>query len=253
MTAHFEIEDLACAYDGRTVLEVPALALRSGEVTAIVGPNGAGKSTLIRCLAGVMPPARGTIRLQGVDLSRFTDRERARRIAYLPADSRLAWPMIARRVVELGRFPFLKPLTRLDEADRAAVETSLALTDTGHLADRAFSELSSGEKARILVARSLATQAEALLLDEPGAALDPRHQLAVMEILTAEAQNGRCVAFAGHSLDQVSRFADRVIVVHEGRIAADGAPRLALDADTLRNVFGLNAPDGIAVQTWQTG
>ncbi|WP_420434405.1 ABC transporter ATP-binding protein [Hyphobacterium sp.] len=253
MSAHFEAEDLVCAYGQYPVLQLARLAVQAGKVTAIVGPNGAGKSTLIRALAGQLLPASGTVRLQGVDLARFTDRERARRIAYLPADSRLAWPLIARRVVELGRFPYLKPLTQPGAADRDAVEAALAETDTAHLAERVFSELSSGEKARILLARAIATQADALLLDEPGAALDPRHQLAVMEILRKEASRGSCVVFAGHSLDQVCRYADRVIVIRDGLVVADGTPAEALTGDVLQTVFGLTAPDGIAVQTWETG
>lgn len=253
MSAHFEVEDLVCAYDQNPALQMTRLAVQAGGVTAIVGPNGAGKSTLIRALAGQLVPASGTVRLQGVDLTRFTDRERARRIAYLPADSRLAWPLIARRVVELGRFPYLKPLTQPGAADRDAVEAALIQTDTAHLAERTFSELSSGEKARILLARALATKADALLLDEPGAALDPRHQLAVMDILREEASRGACVIFAGHSLDQVCRFADRVIVIQDGLAVADGAPAEALTGDVLQSVFGLTAPDGIALQTWQIG
>ncbi|WP_421790222.1 ABC transporter ATP-binding protein [Hyphobacterium sp.] len=250
MSAHFRLEEIVCRYGEREVLSVPALEIKAGKLTAIVGPNGAGKSTLIRTLAGLLIPASGEVYLEGVSLDRFADRERARRIAYLPADSRMAWPMLAQCIVELGRHPFLKPLSELTKADEDAVRDAMDRTGTAALSHRPFDQLSSGEKARILLARALATQADALLLDEPGAALDPRHQLAVMEMLVAEAKAGRCVVFAGHSLELVHRFADRVLVLEDGKTVADGTAEQALSPETLKDVFGLSAPDGIQSQRW---
>lgn len=250
MTAHLSLEDIDCAYGQRRVLAVEHLDVQAGQVTALVGPNGAGKSTLLRTLAGALAPAGGVVRLQGVDLSRFAIRERAKRIAYLPSDAGLAWPMLARRIVELGRHPFLKPLTGLSEDDHQAVGWAMEQTETGHLADRRLDTLSSGERGRLLLARALATGAGALLLDEPGAALDPRHQLKIMELMRAEADRGVCVVFAGHSLPLVSRFADRVIVLDNGGIAAEGAPEAALSPAILDQVFGLAAPDGVPPVSW---
>ena len=250
MRPRFDLQDIECRYGARTALRCDALALNAGELTAIVGPNGAGKSTLIKTLAGLLRPAKGDVRLEGVALERSADRERARRIAYLPADSRLAWPMIARRVVELGRYPFLKPLSRPSETDDEAVDAAIEQAGATGLTDRRFDELSSGEKARILLARALATRADTLLLDEPSAALDPRHQLAVMDILKTEADRGVCVVFAGHSLEWVSRYADRVLVIDQGQVVADGRPDAALSPATLRDVFGLEAPNGITAPDW---
>jgi iron complex transport system ATP-binding protein len=250
MTARYEIDRLTCAYDRRMALCIERLSFRAGELTAIVGPNGAGKSTLIKTLAGLLPPTDGSVRLDGIQLDRFADRERARRIAYLPADSRLAWPLAARRVVELGRLPFLKPLAKPSAEDQCRVEAAIERAGASGLTHRRFDALSSGEKARILLARALATDAATLLLDEPAAALDPRHQLAVTQLLKTEAERGVCVIFAGHSLELVSRFADRVLVMDEGRITADGAPDEALQSDILKRVFGLDAPDGVPRLDW---
>jgi len=250
MTARYEIDGLTCAYDKRLALRIARLSLRAGELTAIVGPNGAGKSTLIKALAGLLPPTDGSVRLDGIQLDRFADRERARRIAYLPADSRLAWPLTARRVVELGRLPFLKPLTKPSAEDHARVDAAIERAGASGLANRRFDALSSGEKARILLARALATDAATLLLDEPAAALDPRHQLAVTQLLKTEAERGLCVVFAGHSLELVSRFADRVLVMNAGRIMADGAPDEAMQSDILKRVFGLVAPAGVPRLDW---
>lgn len=250
MTVRFELDNVDCRYGARTAFETGKLSIAAGGLTAIAGPNGAGKSTLIKTLAGLVTPVRGEVRLDGVALHRFADRERARRIAYLPADSRLAWPLIAIRVVELGRYPFLKPLHGFTEEDGELINEAVQRAGATGLTERRFDELSSGEKARILLARALATNAGTLLLDEPGAALDPRHQLAVMKILKAEAGRGVCTVFAGHSLELVSRFADRVLVMDQGRIVADGPPQEALSPHLLADVFGLDAPRGIIPPDW---
>jgi iron complex transport system ATP-binding protein len=250
MTLRYKIDALECRYDRRIALRIEQLALRAGELTAIVGPNGAGKSTLIKALAGLLPPIAGAIRLEGIQLHRFSDRERARRIAYLPADSRLAWPLTARRVVELGRLPFLKPLSKPSAEDQDLIDAAIERAGASGLTERRFDTLSSGEKARILLARALATDAATLLLDEPAAALDPRHQLAVTQLLKSEAERGVCVVFAGHSLELVSRFADRVLVVDEGRVMADDVPGEALSAGILKRVFGLDAPAGVPRLDW---
>ena len=153
--------------------------------------------------------------------------------------------MSAGAVVALGRAPWRKPLRQLSDADRAAIDDAMRQTDTLSLAERRFDTLSSGEQARVLIARALAGQGEVLILDDPTAALDIRHQLGVMDILSGAAEAGRHVLVAVHALDLAARFADRVIVMQSGQVRADGPPGEALSEAIVRDVFGIRAPGGI--------
>ena len=233
-------------YGDRLLLRRTDLRIEGAGVTAIVGPNGAGKSTLLKLAAGLLMPQAGSVTLGDRPLMALTDRERARAIAYLAPDGRSAWPMTVRNLVALGRAPWRKPLRTLSEADREAVERAMRQTGIEALAGRRFDTLSSGERARTLIARTLAGQAGLMVLDEPTAALDVKHQLGVMTILREAAAAGAQVIVAVHALDLAARFADRVLVVGHGDILADGAPETALSESVIRDVFGVLAPGGVA-------
>lgn len=239
------LSGLSFGYGERRLLDGLDLSFSDPGLTAIVGPNGAGKSTCLRLAAGLMQPDTGSVSLNGQALSDLSPRDRARRIGYLPPDGRSAWPMSAGAVVALGRAPWRKPLRQLSNDDRAAINDAMRQTDTLALAERRFDTLSSGEQARVLIARALAGQGEVLILDEPTAALDIRHQLSVMDILSGAAQAGRHVLVAVHALDLAARFADRVVVMRSGQVRADGTPGTALSEDVVRDVFGIRAPGGI--------
>jgi iron complex transport system ATP-binding protein len=216
------------------------LALKAGELVALVGPNGAGKTTLMRALAGLVP-AQGTIALQGKPLDTLPQRERARGIAYLPQGHIFHWPMSVEAIVMLGRAPHGDAFSSPSPDDRAAVARAMAITETESFAGRAVTTLSGGEKARVALARALATQASVLLADEPTAALDPRHQLVVMELLRGAAGDGKAILAIMHDLTLAARFADRVLVMGEGRIVADGPAAQALAPERLAAVFGIEA------------
>lgn len=233
-------------YHGRPALSEIVFEAAGGELIALVGPNGAGKSSLLRLCAGLLEPATGRVELEGTALHDLAAQQRARRIAYLPPDGNSAWPMPVRRIVALGRVPHLKPLRRLTREDEVAIDLALAKAGVSDLAARPFDQLSSGERARVLLARALATQADLILLDEPTAALDPRHQLGVMEILRAEAGRGALVIVAAHALDLVARYADRALLMQSGRIVADAPPGQSLSEGRIAEVFGVVAPGGIA-------
>lgn len=229
--------DLEVTLSGRTVVKTDRFAVEPGSLVALVGPNGAGKSSLFRAVLGLIPAA-GEVRLSGEPLAGLSAQQRARRAAYLPQERAAAWAIRGADLAALGRFAFGgRAYDRLGEADRAAVDRALERADAAHLKDRPVNALSGGEQARLHLARALAAEAPLLLADEPGAALDPRHQLDAMGVLQAEAARGAGVIAALHDLSLAERFASRIVVLDEGRIIADGPAKTALSADVLRTVF----------------
>ena len=239
------LQRVGLRYGDAAALIDASACFESGQLVALVGPNGAGKSTLLRVCAGLADPSDGIVCLDDAPIGSLKFAARARRISYLPPDGRSAWALKVHTIVALGRVPHLKPLRRLSARDEAAIKEALDRAGVSHLSDRRFDTLSSGERARVLIARSLSTQADVLLLDEPTAALDPKHQLAVMEILKAEADRGRLVIVAAHALELVARYADRVVVLQDGVIWEDGPPATSLSEAVVRDVFGVTAPGGV--------
>lgn len=237
------LENATARLGGRPVLDGVGLTVHPGEFVALVGPNGAGKSSVIRALAGLLPLSGGVVRLGGDDATGLSARERAARVAYLPQERRIAWNLPAVEVAALGA-PFLAADEAMERARRA-----LAEVEGDHLADRGVAEMSGGERARVLLARALATDAAAVMLDEPIAGLDPEAQLMVLERLRARADGGQAVLASLHDLPLAARFAHRVAVLDHGSVAADAPPLAALTPEVLHRVFGLSArwvegPDG---------
>lgn len=231
---------LVCRRGGRPVLDGITITFASGEVTALVGPNGSGKTTLLRHLAGLDAPAAGQVELDAQALSAVASGVRARRIAYLAQGAAAYWPLLGRDLVSLGRLPHGADLARpLGSADGAAVERALARVDGAALAGRVIDTLSQGERARLMLARLLATEADVVLADEPVANLDPGYALDAMTVLRGEAQRGAVAVVSLHDLGLAARFADRVIVLAGGRIAADGPATEALRPDVIDAVYGV--------------
>jgi iron complex transport system ATP-binding protein len=223
------------------VLRDVSLSLERGRLVALVGPNGAGKTTLLRALAGLVP-ATGAVQVGDDALSALTLRERAKRFAYLPQGHLVHWPLPARDIVALGRFPHgVTDPARLGPKDIDAVERAMRATDVVDFADRPVTELSGGERSRVALARVLAVEAPIILADEPIASLDPRHQLDVMKSLRTAADAGVLVIVVTHDLGLAARFADHVMVLSEGQLASQGAPAVALSEEVLRDVFRISA------------
>lgn len=232
--------NLSVRLDRTLIISDASLTLRQDEFTVLVGPNGAGKTTLVRALAGVLP-CDGAIHLEDRPLAEYAPRERAKCIAYLPQGNTFHWPMPVEQIVALGRYPHGDPFSPPTEADKRAVAHALEVTGTQELAHRPVTHLSGGEKARVALARALATQARILLADEPTMSLDPRHQLTVMDLLRDQARKGGAVLAVVHDLALAARYADRVIMIQNGRISADDNPQDALSEERIASVFGVEA------------
>lgn len=243
MTGQFAIDAVRLERGGVFVVDGVSLKAGPGEFIGVVGPNGAGKSSLLRMAAGLLAPTEGAVKLDGADPLVIPAGERARRLAYLPQARPLYAAIDVEAVVALGRFAYGSSLT-LDAAGRAAVERALAATDIVHLRKRAAPSLSGGELARVHLARALAAETPILIADEPVAALDPRHQLAILRLLRAKAESGGLVFAALHEIALARHFCTRIICLKAGRVTADGPPDRALsDASAL---FDLDPEDGRA-------
>ena len=233
--------DVHVALGGAAVLGGVDLALRAGEVTAVVGPNGAGKSTLLACLAGLRRPDGGDVRLDDEPVLAMAPHRRAQRIGFLPQLAEIAWAVDVQTLVELGRTPFTG-YGGASEADRAAVARAMAAAGLEPLAGRIVTTLSGGERGRVLIARALAGEPEWLLADEPMTGLDPAHLLDAAELLRGLAhRDGKGVVLTLHDLTLAVRIADRVVVLSRGRVAADGPPGEAVTPAILRQVYGVEA------------
>lgn len=220
---------------GAEVLRGVDLEVRAGEVRALLGPNGAGKSSLLGVLTGDLPVAAGTVEIDGHELAHWSTTELALRRAVLLQSVGVSFPFTVAEVVRMGRAPWRG--TPLEDDDDDAVAEGLAATDVTHLAGRHFTELSGGERARAALARVLAQRAGVLLLDEPTAALDLRHQELVLQLARRRAQAGGAVVVVVHDLGLAAAYADRVTVLSSGRVVADGTPDEALTPELLSGVY----------------
>jgi len=241
MTSALALENVSVRLGGRAVVDGVTLSLQAGRLVALLGPNGAGKTTLLKAMAGLLP-SEGAVRIDGDRLDSLSRAIRARRIGYLPQGHQVHWPLSARDVVALGRFPHgLADPARMNASHAAAVDAAMARTDTIRFADQAVMTLSGGERARVMLARALAVEAGILLADEPTASLDPRHQITVMQDLKTESRRGALVIAVTHDIALASRLADEIVLMHEGRIVAQGNPAEALTDERLASVYGVSA------------
>jgi iron complex transport system ATP-binding protein len=232
------VENLVVNYGSRSVLKGVNLSLPSGSVVALIGPNGTGKSTLIRALSGVLPIHSGRMALNGQDLARMSPIQRARQIAVVPQARNLPPAFTAWETVLFGRTPHLNWLGQVSPQDDERVSQAMQRTDTLCLADRRMGELSGGEQQRVLLARALAQAAPILLLDEPTTHLDLQYQLNLLDLVTSLAHtDGYAIFLALHDLNLAARYADRIVLLHQGEVRAVGNPGEVLQAGTLSQVY----------------
>lgn len=232
-------DNLRAGYGAADTLHGVSLHARAGEVVGLIGPNGAGKSTLLSVLAGLRAPKAGQLTLGGRPLGSLVPRVRAREVAYLPQSPDCHWPLAVEQVVALGRLPQRSPWSASSAADREAVAAAMRRMEVEALAERRFTELSGGEKMRVLLARAICGAPRLLLADEPVDGLDPAHQLEVMGLLRELAADGRAVVVVLHDLVLASRFCDRLVLLKEGRVLAVGKPREVLTEENCAQGYGI--------------
>ncbi|MFB6296644.1 MAG: ATP-binding cassette domain-containing protein [Halobacteriales archaeon] len=229
------VEDVSVSLGGVSVLDSVSLSVERGDLLGLIGPNGAGKTTLLRTMNGLLDPAEGAVSIAGEDVAALSAGEASRRVATVPQDTTLSFEFSVREVVAMGRHPHRDRLGR--DGDESAVDRALERASVADLADRAITEVSGGERSRVLLARALAQDTPLLLLDEPTASLDVNHQVRTLELLEGLIAEGKAAVAAIHDLDLAARYCDELALLSEGRIVARGPPEEVLEAGALGAAF----------------
>jgi ABC-type cobalamin/Fe3+-siderophores transport system ATPase subunit len=222
----------------RDALHEVSCVLAAGGITAILGPNGAGKSTFVRLLIGLAVPTHGIVHFRGKGLAAWPRAAIAREVGFVPQGEESVFPMTVREVVAMGRYPHLGPWRAETEEDDRIVQEALDDVDAMAFIDRPFATLSGGEQQRVRIARALAQHGSAIVLDEPTAGLDVRHEIELFALLRVLATQGRTVVLVTHNLSLASRLADRALLFDKGALVAQGDARSVLTGDILSRVYG---------------
>ena len=236
-----KIDNVSLELGGAAILNDISATVKRGEVVGLIGPNGAGKSSLLRSILGLVKIKKGSIFIDGGNVEELSLKERARKMAYAAQGSPVHWPLQVEHVVGLGRVPHLNPWQKLSKDDHKVIDQAMEETDCTHLNGRSITTLSGGERARVLLARVLATNAPYVMADEPVASLDPAHQLQVMEILKALTLSDCGVMVVMHDLSLALRYCDRLILLDNGIMIGQDTPDNLLNDDNLARVFGISA------------
>ena len=242
MNELLRLEAVSFQVDRKLILKEVSLTLNAGECLGLVGPNGAGKTTLLRLVAGLLEPTSGQIWLEAQPLARLKRREVARRLGYVPQQAGLDFDFTIREVVLSGRNPYLSRFEVESEVDRQIATQALKLTDLEHLAERLVTTLSGGERQRVAIARALAQQPALLVLDEPTASLDLRHQHEIMQLVQRLTEmQGLAALISVHDLNLAARYCDRVAVLAAGQLVVINTPSEAFTPALLAQVFEVEA------------
>ena len=231
--------DISVTLGGRSVLQGVSLDGAAGTLIGLVGPNGSGKTTLLRTLAGLQRCAAGSVRIDGSPIEAIARSALARQVSYLPPGAEIHWPLTVERLVALGRIPHLDGWQRLRGPDHAAINRAIDAVGAAHLTGRTVSTLSTGERARVVLARALANDPAILLADEPVASLDLNQQLLVLDLIRDRCKAGKTAVVVLHDLSLAARYCDRTFLLHEGRVFADGLPDAVLVPANLRAAYGV--------------
>ena len=239
MNPAIQTRALSFAYEDRVVLHAVSLAVESGEMVGILGPNGSGKTTLLKILSAVLA-GQGEVALKGKNIRAYKRRELSRLFAVVPQESRVNFPYTVAEIVLMGRAGYHSPFVLEGQKDLEVARTSMELTDSLPLANRYLHELSGGEKQRVMIARALAQEPKILLLDEPSAFLDLKHQVQVFELLRRlNRERALTIVAALHDLNLAALFFPRLIMLRDGKIYRDGSPAEVLTEETIEEMYGI--------------
>lgn len=236
-----KIENISLDLGGMPILKNISATLNRGEMVGLIGPNGAGKSSLLRSILGLVDIKNGEILIDDKNIADLSLKERAKNMSYAAQGAPVHWPLTVEHIVGLGRVPHLNPWQKLTSDDEIAIEGAMERTDCIHLKERLVTTLSGGERARVLLARVLATDALYVMADEPVASLDPAHQLQVMTILKNLTKSNSGVLVVMHDLSLALRFCDRIILLNEGEILGQDTPEIILNDENLATIFNIRA------------
>jgi iron complex transport system ATP-binding protein len=235
------LHNISFSIEGKTILDDITLEMNSGELVVLLGANGAGKSSVLRSALGLAPVLSGESMIDGQLVTKLSPGDRAKRVAYLPQKRPMAWPVKVFDVVSLGRYAYGVNLGRLKGDDLDLVESAIDNCGLTQLRNRRMDTLSGGEAARVHCARAFAANAALLLADEPTAALDPKHQLDVMQLLRRYVDNGGGALVVGHEASLAARFADRLVWMRGGKIVADGSVEETMTTAMMAEIYGVSA------------
>ena len=239
MSCQIELRHVSLQYGLRDVVRDVSVQIEEGEFFVIIGPNGAGKTTLLKSITGLHRLNAWEILLRQRSVSKYSRKELARSLAMVPQQINAEFPFTVAETVIMGRYPHLGLLAVEGKRDLEIAEQAMAFTEVLHLADRRLGQLSGGERQRVIIARAICQQSKVLLLDEPTASLDPAHQLRIMDLMERLRQQEQItIIMVSHDLNLASAYADRLLLLNEGRVAALGTPNEVLSGETLEHSYG---------------
>ena len=234
-----DIKNISLIFRSKSILDNVSLSINSGEFFVIIGPNGAGKTSLLKVLSGLHKTQKGSVYLKGKTISKYSRREIAQTMAIVPQQIEVGFPFTVKETVLMGRTPYLGILGMEDENDFHIAAEAMKFTDVLHLADRKLFELSGGKLQRVIIARAICQQPKIILLDEPTTALDPAHQLKIMDLMESfRWQHNTTIIMVSHDLNLASMYADRLLLLKEGRVVKTGDPKIVLNKSLLEESYG---------------
>ncbi len=240
MDSIIEVQNLKYEINNKTILDNICLKVNKGELVGLIGPNGAGKTTLLKCLNGINK-AEGIVKINGSLINQMNNKSLAEKVALMHQNTQIGFPFPAREVVLMGRYPYLKRLQRESKEDYKIARKNMEYTDTEKLEDCAISQMSGGERQRVLFAKTLTQETGIILLDEPTANLDITYQEQIFKYSRELSEQGKTVVAAMHDLKIAAKYCTRLVLMHDGRIVADGSPQEVLTSRNLSRVYGVNA------------